>query len=124
MSDSDLVLFNMQIVFIIIIFLFAINLTLGKTVDFHRSPSDSKSPQISKTLPSIVDDFSSDVGRKIASLPWISCFLNSFSMAVSSDHLLLPHSYSITVLTVLQVCPVGWGCRIYRQHLCRGVRLP
>ena len=19
-------------------------------------------------------------------------------------------------------CPVGWGCRIYRLHLCRGVR--
>ena len=21
-------------------------------------------------------------------------------------------------------CPVGWGCRIHRQHLCRGLRLP
>ena len=22
------------------------------------------------------------------------------------------------------ICPVGWGCRIHRLHLCRGVRLP
>ena len=21
-------------------------------------------------------------------------------------------------------CPVGWGCRIHRLHLCRGVRPP
>ena len=21
-------------------------------------------------------------------------------------------------------CPVGWGCRIHRLHLCRGVDLP
>ena len=21
-------------------------------------------------------------------------------------------------------CPVGWGCRIYRLHLCRGIRPP
>ena len=21
-------------------------------------------------------------------------------------------------------CPVGWGCRIHRLHLCRGVSLP
>ena len=21
-------------------------------------------------------------------------------------------------------CPVGWGCRIHRLHLCRGIRLP
>ena len=22
------------------------------------------------------------------------------------------------------ICPVGWGCRIHRQHLCRGVKTP
>ena len=24
---------------------------------------------------------------------------------------------------LLQFCPFGWGCRIHRLHLCRGVRL-
>ena len=24
----------------------------------------------------------------------------------------------------VQDCPVGWGCRIHRLHLCRGVRTP
>ena len=24
----------------------------------------------------------------------------------------------------LFICPIGWGCRIHRLHLCRGVRLP
>ena len=27
-------------------------------------------------------------------------------------------------LTQINHCPVGWGCRIHRLHLCRGVRPP
>ena len=26
--------------------------------------------------------------------------------------------------TIMDVCPVGWGCRIYRLLLCRGIRYP
>ena len=28
------------------------------------------------------------------------------------------------MLALDPVCPVGWGCRIHRLHLCRGVRHP
>ena len=27
-------------------------------------------------------------------------------------------------LDSILICPVGWGCRIHRLHLCRGVRTP
>ena len=27
-------------------------------------------------------------------------------------------------LIQLPYCPVGWGCRIHRLHLCRGLRPP
>ena len=29
----------------------------------------------------------------------------------------------LTVSSQLHRCRVGWGCRIHRRHLCRGVRL-
>ena len=31
---------------------------------------------------------------------------------------------SLSVLSPFIYCPVGWGCRIRRLHLCRGVRPP
>ena len=36
---------------------------------------------------------------------------------------LIPILY-ILKLIYLSICPVGWGCRIYQLHLCRGVRPP
>ena len=37
----------------------------------------------------------------------------------------IKYSYLIQIIcTQFYGCPVGWGCRIYRLHLCRGVRLP
>ena len=28
------------------------------------------------------------------------------------------------VILTFTICPVGWGCRIHRLHLCKGVRPP
>ena len=30
----------------------------------------------------------------------------------------------MTTTSLIFICPVSWGCRIHRFHLCRGVRLP
>ena len=32
--------------------------------------------------------------------------------------------FCILAVDSLNLCPVGWGRRIHRLHLCRGVRLP
>ena len=32
--------------------------------------------------------------------------------------------WKLTILLIHESCPVGWGCRIHRLLLCRGVRPP
>ena len=34
------------------------------------------------------------------------------------------HWYKEDLESNIPHCPVGWGCRIHRLHLCRGVRPP
>ena len=40
---------------------------------------------------------------------------NSFNQVYFTKQLMME-------LTLNLLCPVGWGCRIHRLHLCRGVR--
>ena len=58
------------------------------------------------------------IKRNIISYYWllISTSLNQTSLSSSK------HAHSSTSLDSLW--PVGWGCRIYQLHLCRGVRPP
>ena len=64
---------------------------------------------------------------------WMKCVI---SVAQSLTHLYKKKIYSYWIepcvkknplkkqLHIKWNCPVGWGCRIHRLHLCRGVRPP
>ena len=62
-------------------------------------------------------------------LTFVNCFF--FQLLVSFHNLSIRNqvqfAYYLTSamrLNSVIVCPVGWGCRIHRLHLCRGVRFP
>ena len=55
---------------------------------------------------------------KKQSLPVVSLSQTHTPLATRS------YSVSLQFLPPNFYCPVGWGCRIHRPHLCRGVRPP
>ena len=40
------------------------------------------------------------------------------------SHNIITHPLNIALYSHNVTCPVGWGCRIHRLHLCTGVRHP
>ena len=53
---------------------------------------------------------------KVSILCWISSFSNYFRIVPNSPTMISPN---VTFI----FCRVGWGCGIYRLHLCRRVKL-
>ena len=52
-------------------------------------------------------------------------FLNACTKKKTGSSLnLLTMISESRMLAIIPHCPVGWGCRIYRLPLCRGVRPP
>ena len=51
--------------------------------------------------------------------PWMLAPDRVLSMSYMYQSCYEPICYNNTLSTV---CPVGWGCRIHRLHICRGVR--
>ena len=49
-------------------------------------------------------------------------FLHVINHRTDQTHMEMGHAFLKWILAVS--CPLGWGCRIHRLHLCRGVRSP
>ena len=111
---------------------------------FHWSLSDSKFPQISRTLLSIQTDLDNAVVWIVSTFLWFLSLLVPYQ--VHQLQLVLPStscsivclffsylaksiysfisSFSFFSFFFFFFCPVGWGCRIHRLLLCRGVKPP
>ena len=92
---------------------------------FYWSLSDSKSPQVSRTLLSILSNRKNVVDWMVSTRPFIFSSSTNLSMTVPST----PIRISFTVTFIFHSffsslpCPAGWGCRMLWLHLCRGVNL-
>ena len=55
---------------------------------------------------------------------YMFCEMNTFMHTHKHIRIHTEKKKYIYQLTRTRSCPVGWGCRIHRLLLCRGVRLP